>query len=105
MVTTKINRFKSLYKQLKKIEGEIVEEVIKLKKTQEYNNVTFKYNSARKTFNYKKAAEEVKKTEKVKEVFENNKKISYDYKKICSAIDVEDIEFKVGNPSVTIAVK
>ncbi len=90
--------------QLDELEAEIKTAVLKLGRTQTVGNVRATYSNGRKTYDYRSAAETALDSglPAATVAFAAHEKTTYDYLAICKELDLTDLPFTQGQPSVSI---
>ena len=88
--------------ELDLLEADIKAAVLELGKTYVVGNVRATYSQGRKTYDYERAAQSMSHLVELGEIVEKHKTWKVDWKSVCDEIEVEDIPFEQGEPSVTL---
>jgi hypothetical protein len=91
--------------ELDAIEAKIKGTVMQMQKTYTVGNVRATFSQGRKTYDYEEAAQKYSYIRaNFSEVVEKHKSWKVDWKSVCDEIEVEDIPFDQGAPSVTLKI-
>jgi hypothetical protein len=110
MLTEKMSQWRELATQIKSLqekaaalEAEIASEVLTLGKSQQANGVKASYTKGRGSYDYKAAVDNIALPD---ELYLAHQKISYDYKAMCEAAEIDTaLYYKAGTPSVKLQLE
>jgi hypothetical protein len=93
--------WEELRREMDTIETEIKQSVLQIGKTQVVGNVRARYNNPRKSYMYEVSAKKRISSPELETLKLEHKKTSYDWKEICSVMEIE-VSYTEGEPSVTL---
>jgi ribosomal protein L14E/L6E/L27E len=102
-LSEKMSLWGDLKKQIEAIEAEIVDEVMDLEKTQEYNNVRATYGQGRGRYDWQSAAQKIEADEAT---VKRHSRTVVDWKKVCESESIDEktksLFYTSGTPYVKV---
>lgn len=96
--------WEELRREMDTIETEIKQSVLQIGETQVVGNVRATYNNPRKSYMYEVSAKKRISSPELETLKLEHKKTSYDWKEICSVMEIE-VDYTEGEPSVTLKLE
>ena len=91
--------WEKVQRKAQELEDKIKPVVLEMGKTQTVGNVRATYSQGRKSYDYEEAAATARVPEDVIAVYTTP---SVDWRGLCKALDIEDVPFTQGSPSVSL---